>query len=174
MKTEMTFNTHRVQTRAAALQLGLPTKPESRVLEGYAALYGMRTFIGPFYEEIRPGAFQRANLSDVRFMVNHAGLAMGRTTAGTLQLKADDKGLFYRVELPDTEAARALSMAIERGDVSQSSFAFTIAAETWDTQQRLRIIDEIGDVLDVSAVVYPAYMETSVRPAAELVSALQP
>jgi HK97 family phage prohead protease len=131
-------------------------------LEGYAAVFNQVTDLGTFREVIAPGAFDGADISDVRFLLNHTGLPLGRTTARTLQLGIDSTGLHYTVTLPDTSGARELWQAVARGDVSQSSFAFTIAGESWNTSAGLRIVEQIGSVLDVSAVAYPAYTGTSV------------
>ena len=54
---------------------------------------------------------------------------LGRNQAGTLRLSEDDTGLAYEIDLPDTQAARDVYALIERGDVSQSSFAFKVVKE---------------------------------------------
>ena len=71
-------------------------------------------------------------------------------------------GLRYVATLPDTEQGNALAIAARRGDVTQSSFAFTIAKQRFEQHEGkpLRIIERIGSVLDVSPVVYPAYKGT--------------
>jgi len=143
-------------------ELPSPNMRAGRILEGYAAQYNVTTDLGPFKERIRPGAFTEADMTDVRFLVDHSGIPMGRTVAGTLEVWEDVGGLRYRVALPDTERANELQTAVERGDITQSSFAFTIAEETWDTTTGTRIIDKIGAVLDVSAVGFPAYETTTI------------
>jgi HK97 family phage prohead protease len=145
-------------TRTAS---GLYTAGPMR-LQGYAAVFDQRTDLGPFFELIKPGAFDGANLADVRFMINHTGLPLGRTTARTLALGIDGTGLHYTVNLPDTETARELYAAVHRGDVTGSSFGFTIKTEAWDTRQALRSILEIGQVFEISAVAFPAYEGTRV------------
>lgn len=143
-------------------ELPSPNMRAGRILEGYAAQYNVSTDLGPFKERIRPGAFAEADMTDVRFLVDHSGIPMGRTKAGTLEVWEDVGGLRYRVVLPDTERANELQAAVERGDITQSSFAFTIAEETWDTTTGTRIIDKVGAVLDVSAVGFPAYETTTI------------
>lgn len=131
---------------------------------GYAAVFDDITALPHFLERVGRKAFAGANLSDVRFLVDHAGLPLARSSAGTLELEVDARGLKYTADLPNTERGRELFEAVRRGDISQSSFAFTIEAQTWTEQDGapLRTIDQIGAVLDVSAVVFPAYPTTSV------------
>ena len=135
------------------------------ILQGYAAIYNSRTDLGQFDEVILSGAFNSADTSDARFLVDHGGIPLGRTSAGTMQLEADAKGLKYTVQLPETARAVELYEAIRRGDLSHSSFAFTIGAEDWKTEngRRVRYIEAINLVVDASVVTFPAYPETSVE-----------
>jgi hypothetical protein len=86
---------------------------------------------------------------------------MGRTTAGTLRLNQDRVGLAYEVDLPDTQAGRDLRTSVERGDITGASFGFTCAPDDSEfTQTRsgtLRTVNNVDQLLDVSAVTYPAY-----------------
>ena len=134
------------------------------VLSGYAAVFNETTSLGRFDEMVLPEAFREADLSDVRFLVDHTGVPLGRTASGTMQLETDARGLRYVVNLPDTARGRELYEAVRRGDVSQSSFAFIIEKESWnETNGRLvRSIEKIQTVLDASAVTFPAYANTSV------------
>ena len=133
------------------------------MLEGYAAIYSSFTNLGRFDEVILPGAFNNADLSDARFLIDHAGVPLGRTSAGTMVLTPDARGLKYSVTLPETARAVEVYEAVRRGDLSQSSFAFTIAAEDWQTVEgrRTRYIERVGVVVDASVVTFPAYAETT-------------
>jgi HK97 family phage prohead protease len=139
-----------------------------RTLTGYAALYNSETRIGSHFREvIEPGAFRSAiaRQDDVRALFNHdSNFVLGRTKAGTLKLEEDERGLKYTVTLPDTQAGRDLWTSVQRGDVSQSSFAFSVDAEEWRDKQAdlpLRVVRDVH-LFDVSPVTYPAYNETSV------------
>jgi HK97 family phage prohead protease len=141
---------------------------DARTLTGYAALYGSETRIaGMFREVIEPGAFRSAlaRQDDVRALFNHdPNHVLGRTKSGTLQLTEDARGLRYTVTLPDTQAGRDLWTSIQRGDVSQSSFAFSVDKEEWRDKSAdlpLRVVTDVH-LYDVSPVTYPAYDETSV------------
>jgi hypothetical protein len=138
---------------------------------GYAAVFDQAsTDLGGFVEYIQPGAFADvlATQPDVRALWNHdPNFVLGRTTSGTLQLVEDDHGLHMTITPPSTQWARDLLVSIQRGDVSQSSFAFRVAAdgETWHHSQRglpARTIVRVAELSDVSPVTYPAYSSTHV------------
>ena len=143
----------------------LETREENgeRIIEGYAALYDNETNIGPFKESISRGAFDNVLDNDVRALINHdPSLVLGRTSSGTLELTSDDVGLKYRVKLGNQQYATDLYESIQRGDISQSSFAFTIKDQTWSEDRSSRSVDEVAQLLDVSPVTYPAYKEATV------------
>jgi HK97 family phage prohead protease len=143
---------------------------DARRLVGYAAMYGREATIGGFFREvIEPGAFRSAidRKDDVRALFNHdANLMLGRTTSGTVKLSEDEIGLRYEVDLPDTQFARDLWTLVQRGDVTQSSFAFSVDTEEWREMNSasklpLRVVKSVH-LYDVSPVTFPAYDETTV------------
>ena len=143
----------------------LQTREENgeRIIEGYAAKYETETNIGPFMESISRGAFDNVLENDVRALINHdPSLVIGRVSAGTLELTSDDVGLKYRVKLGNQQYATDLYESIQRGDISQSSFAFTIKDQTWSEDRSSRKVNEVAQLLDVSPVTYPAYKEATV------------
>jgi HK97 family phage prohead protease len=114
------------------------------------------------FERIEHGAFEGADMSDVRLLINHDGIPLARTASGTLGLLVDQRGLRYVAALDDTEQSRQLVSAARRGDITQSSFAFTIKEQELSKHEGriLRTIKKIGTVVDVSPVTYPAYADT--------------
>jgi HK97 family phage prohead protease len=139
---------------------------EELVVEGYAAVFDSVTDLGPFQERIAQGAFSDVLDDDVRLLINHDGVPLARTSNDTLELTEDEKGLHYRAVLSDTQAGRDLYTMIKRGDISQSSFAFTIKEESVDADE-VRVINKVGRLLDVSPVTYPAYQAATVSARAE-------
>jgi len=144
---------------------------KAKSLGGYAARFNSETVIaGLFREIIAPGAFTDAlPVSDVRALWNHDPnqLPLGRTSAGTLVLAQDGQGLTYEVMLPDTTLARDLYASVERGDIKESSFAFTVAKDGDDWaypkgELPVRTIRTVAELFDVSPVTYPAYNTTTV------------
>jgi Escherichia/Staphylococcus phage prohead protease len=146
--------------------------PMMRV-QGYAAKYNtLSSNLGGFKERCAPGCFSRSISAgaDVRALINHdPNLVLGRRSAGTVEISSDNVGLRWTCTLPDTSYARDLYALIKRGDVSQCSFAFSVEDEDWadetDPENGERVsIRTLRDVnlLDVSAVTYPAYEQTNV------------
>ena len=138
---------------------------EGRTVEGYASVFNsMSEDLGGFREIILPGAFKNALNDDVRALYNHdSNYLLARTTSGTLELKEDDKGLYYRFEMPNTSYGNDLLELYRRGDLTQSSFGFTVDKDSWRMEegQHVRYIESVSSLFDVSAVVYPAYVQAS-------------
>lgn len=144
------------------------------IITGRPIVYNSRTDLGWFDEIIEPGALNNADLTDVRFLVNHdtskIPLARSRRNNGnsTMQLTVDNDGLGIRVVL-DTEnnsEARSLYSAVQRGDISGMSFMFGIRDEEWenlDSDHPTRHIKDISTVVEVSAVTFPAYESTEIN-----------
>lgn len=142
-------------------------------ITGRPIVYDSKTDLGWFDEIIERGALDKTDLKDVRFLVNHdtsmIPLARSRNNNenSTMQMSVDDKGMAIRVNL-DTENntdSRNLYSATKRGDISGMSFMFTIKDEEWsdlDSDHPTRHIREIGQVLEVSAVTFPAYESTEI------------
>lgn len=143
-------------------------------LTGTPIVYDAWTNLGWYDEKIADGALKDTDLKDVRFLVNHntdmIPLARSRNNNAnsTMQMEVvDGVGMNIRVNL-DTEnnaEAKALYSAVERGDISGMSFMFSINSDTWediDSDHPKRTITEIKKVMEVSAVTFPAYEQTSI------------
>lgn len=147
---------------------------KGKIITGRPIVYDSKTDLGPFDEIIERGALKNTDLTDVRFLVNHditkIPLARSRRNNGnsTMHLTVDDDGLGIRVTL-DTEnnsEARALYSAVQRGDISGMSFMFGVDGEQWedlDTEHPTRRIQNISTVVEVSAVTFPAYSDTTIN-----------
>ena len=137
---------------------------ESRTVEGYASVFNSMSEDLGFREVILPGAFSNVLDNDVRALYNHdSNYLLARTTSGTLELKEDDKGLYYRFEMPNTSYGNDMLELFRRGDLTQSSFGFTVEKDSWRMKdgQQVRYIERVGSLFDVSPVVYPAYSQAS-------------
>ena len=143
-------------------------------IEGRAIVYGQTTNLGWYDETIAPGALKDTDLRDVRLLVNHntdmIPLARSRNNNenSTMQLSVDEEGMKIRANL-DTENnvdAKALYSAAERKDISGMSFMFVVDKDSWDdleSDHPTRTITGIKRVLEVSAVTFPAYSQTSLE-----------
>ena len=142
-------------------------------ITGRPIVFESRANLGCCDEIIRAGALNDADLSDVRFLVNHNTdmIPLARYKEGfknsTMQIQIDKDGLVMRVNLDieNNQDARALYSAVQRGDVSGMSFMFTIDSDEWEgleTDHPTRYINKIGSVAEVSAVTFPAYEQTEI------------
>ena len=136
------------------------------VVIGHASVYDSRSNnLGGFYEYIARGAFtdELIEKSDVRALINHdPNLILARSTSGTLKLQADEKGLRYEFQLPETSYGKDLAINLKNGNISQSSFAFTVKEDEWSSDDEgndIRTITAIDRLYDISSVTYPAYNE---------------
>lgn len=157
-----------IEMRAAAEGDAGDTK---RTVTGYAAVFNSPSEDMGFIEYIEPGAFREAiPKSDVRALFNHdPNYILARTASGTLQIEEDEKGLRYQFSIPDTSFGNDFAVMLQRGDVSQSSFSFTVKEQVWGENKRAdgsteytRRIKKVERLYDVSPVTYPAYPDTEV------------
>lgn len=141
-----------------------------RTLMGHAAVFGqLSEDLGGFREQIQGGAFVEAiEKDDVRALFNHdPNFVLGRNRSKTLRLSEDARGLAIEIDLPDTPIIRDLVMApIERGDVSQMSFGFSVrpGGQDWAKDDEGRVVRTLKKLrlFDVSPVTFPAYPQTDV------------
>lgn len=144
---------------------------ESRTVEGYAIVFNSESKdLGGFTEIIEPAAIDGIlEKSDILCLLNHnqdrGVLARSKYGKGSLTLEVDDTGLKYRFDAPNTALGDELLEGIMRGDISTSSFAFTIESDNWTKKEDgsyLRTITKFKELYDVSPVYQEAYPETSV------------
>ena len=170
-KTEFLRRNYNFEIRAE--QKGGEDNKGKYTLYGLPIVYDSRTDIGWFDEIIERGALDKADLKDVRFLVNHdlskIPLARSRNNNenSTMRLKVTDKGLEVEIDLDadNNTDARNLYSAITRGDISGMSFMFGIDGEEWENLESdhpTRRIKSISTVVEVSAVTFPAYEATEI------------
>lgn len=162
----------------------------SRTIEGYAVVFGVRSVnLTPWsserevYEIMERGCIDQEllNRSDVvltAFHDNTAILGRSRNGMGTLEMQVDERGLKVRCTLANTERANELLSAIERGDISGMSFAFTadeednvngVAYERTDEKAAdgktvwLRRVRKVTGLYDVTIAGHPAYEQTTIE-----------
>lgn len=137
-------------------------------IEGYFAVYNSRYDLWDgAYETIAPGAFDGEINGDIRALTNHdTTLVLGRTTANTLTLRTDEKGLWGSIVINQNDQdAMNLYERVKRADVSQCSFGFDILdqdVEYTDGEPTVWTIRKVK-LYEVSVVTFPAYTDTSVE-----------
>lgn len=156
-------------TRTITHETNFVTREENdkKYIEGYFAVFGAKYWLWEdAYETIDFGAFNLARDTDIRALVNHdTTLVLGRTTAGTLTLRTDERGLFGSIELNEKDQdAVNLYERVKRGDVSQCSFGFEILSQETERTAGQPTVFRLQDVklYEVSACTFPAYEETAI------------
>lgn len=149
-------------------------------LVGTPIVFGSRTTLCQDWngnnidEIIESTALEDADLSDVRFLVNHdtSQLPLARYVQGaennTMTLSIDSNGVNIVVDLDveNSQRAKDLYSAVKRGDVTGMSFMFDVsewAEEHEKDGTRLNRVTKISKVYEVSAVTFPAYEDTSIE-----------
>jgi len=134
-------------------------------VEGYASTFDTYVLFSEdgidYKERIDPNAFDGADMSDVVFRIDHEGPVYARTSAGSIELDIDSKGLHNVTDLSRTARSRAIFEEIAAGNYPQMSFAFTVAEDGYDRETHTRIIHRIAKVFDISPVSFPANPNTS-------------
>lgn len=163
-----------LEKRSYSFEVRAEETEQGNIITGRPIVYNSRTDIGWFDEIIEPGALNNADLTDVRFLVNHdtSKIPLARSRRNnrnsTMQLTVDNDGMAIRVLL-DTEnnsEARNLYSAVSRGDITGMSFMFGVDSEEWEdleSDHPTRRIRSISSVVEVSAVTFPAYEATEIN-----------
>ena len=149
-----------------SINFELRAKPESRTIFGTATVFNSAYDMGWYEEEMDTEALANADMNDVVALFNHdQNMVLARTSSGTLKLNVTGNAMEYEFEAPNTTLGNDLLEMVRRGDVYQSSFAFTVDKEKWEENtgnKPKRIIRSIKKVYDVSPVTYPANPDTMV------------
>ena len=139
-----------------------------RYIDGYFAVFNSQYWLwDDAYETIDQGAFDLSRDKDVRALTNHdTTLVLGRTTAGTLTLRVDERGLFGSIEIneADQDAVNQYER-VKCGDVTQCSFGFEILSQDIERTEGMPTVFHLREVklYEVSVCTFPAYEETSVK-----------
>jgi HK97 family phage prohead protease len=167
--TERSIFTPLASLRASGTQ-------KEKKLEGYCAKYGQRSeviydWMGVYYEILESGCaskFLSRSDIDVRALYTQHDRqeVLGRTTARTLELSDDGKGLYCVIHLPNTTAGHDIYESVSRGDITGMSFTFrtTENGEYWHFPKgelSERHVTEIDNILDVTPASFPYYPSTT-------------
>jgi len=164
-----------IERRFAPAGLEIRSNEESQTvtLRGYALRFGVPYDMGWFTEEVASTALQNANMQDVRVLLNHdPNNILGRTSANTARVGVDNVGMWYEVDLPDSPNGQNARVAVQRGDITQSSWGFSLRkddtgrrkGDKWEMREgkEHRILTDVDIVYDASPVVYPANPDTTI------------
>ena len=152
------------ETRILPVELRTPDNEENKmIIEGYAVTFNSPATHG-YTEIIDEKALDNTDMSDVPLKYNHedSHLIMARTRNHSLELKKDEKGLFFHAELLDTQSNQDIYKSVKAGLIDKCSFAFTVRGDEYDYETDTRRITDIERLYDVSVVDIPFYDSTSV------------
>lgn len=164
----------KLETRCLEFEVRALEQDGEKIITGRPIVYESKTDIGWFDEIIDRGALDGADLTDVRLLVNHdtrmIPLARSRRNNGnsTMKLSVDYEGLnidYAKLDVENNADAKALYSAVERGDLSGMSFMFVVDGESWENLESdhpTRHITAISNVIELSAVTFPAYESTEI------------
>lgn len=155
------------QMRSIASDFKTREDGEELTIEGYFAVFNSIYEIeSGMSESVAPGAFKNTLAEDIRALVNHdTTLVLGRTSAHTLELREDERGLWGRISVnPKDGDAMNLYERVKRGDVSQCSFGFDIIREDTEIHEDGSVHWTIQEVrlYEVSCCTFPAYETTNI------------
>lgn len=174
-----TTEIRRLNARPAEFRVERVTREDGGIdtfIKGYAAVFEQysRPFWDEWVEVISRRAFDNTDMSDVVMVVDHARdvasvLARSKDGLGTLEITIDDVGVAFRFLAPDTSRGRDIVTLVERGDISECSFAFYVDSDSWlydvdfdGKRYDVRRIDSVAKLVDLSIVVNGQYGQTSV------------
>ena len=137
--------------------------------------YEVGDWYGTFNEKIVAGAFKTtlAESPDVSLLVNHWGLPLASTRSGTLRLWESNRGLEMEASLDrNNPVSQQVMSGIERGDITEMSFAFRVVRQVWDEKYENREIESVnlhrGDVSVVNMGANPTTEISKKREAPQL------
>lgn len=141
---------------------GKPSK-----ITGYASVFDEETDLGWFREKIARGAFTRTlkERPDVLALFDHdTSMPIGRSSAGTLSISEDSRGLPVEITPPNTTAGRDAVELVRTGHVKGMSFGFRVLEDKWSVRDGmdLRTILDV-ELYEVSVVTFPAYEGTTAQ-----------
>lgn len=148
-------------------------------LVGYASVFstpgnkfGLSEDLGGWRERVDRRAFDKVladRKNDTFFLLNHdPNAVLSRAKNGTLKMKADYTGLRISAEVAPTSYGKDLVENVRNGNIDSMSFGFLCDQDDWGEEDidgvktTVRTLRSIGTLMDVSAVVYPAYSDASI------------
>ena len=159
----------RWDTRAEKQLQGIRTRGENNepIIEGYFVVFdGIYTIADGITESVDRDAFNDTIHGDIRILVDHdTRLVLGRTGAGTAQVRVDERGVWGHAEInPNDSDAMNAHARVERGDVTQGSFGFDILEEETEYREdgSMHFTIKKVELYELSVVTFPAYEDTSV------------
>jgi uncharacterized protein len=143
-----------LQTEEKSLSFELKAADtETNVIEGYAATFGGSP--DSYGDIIQKGAFTKTlkeRGTQIKFLWQHNwNELIGRI----IDAKEDDKGLFIKVKISDTQRGREVMTLIKDQALDKMSIGYRTIQYDYDRDTSIRTLKEV-QLFEVSAVTFPA------------------
>jgi HK97 family phage prohead protease len=159
-----------VRTHPSASRMTVRTTADgSKQVSGYAIVFNSPSVdLGGFTEICSASMLNRTlkENPDVLALRDHKQeLLIGRTLAGTLELKTDAKGLAFTITLPKTNIGDDTWENIRIANLSGVSFGFNCQSDSWAADANGNPVRTLLDVdlFEISITSFPAYQATTVN-----------
>lgn len=158
---------HEVRVRLAPQKFEIRKNADgTRSVSGFFATWGTMSHDLGFREVLQQGCFSESLRDNPVscYRDHNAQMLLGKTQSNTLSVSESEKGLAFRVKLPDTSYANDLVALMERGDSYECSFAFRPLpdGEIWSQLPNGEILRTItnavlfeGSILTGAPAAYP-------------------
>lgn len=123
-----------------SFEVELRKAPESRTIEGRAIPFNV---FSPnregFREKIAPEAVEGViEISDIFMLYNHERshgfLARNNKGKGSLKIDVREDGVYFEFDAGKDDLSNYILERIDRGEINETSFAFTVREDTWVKQ----------------------------------------
>lgn len=132
-------------------------------IDGRAILFDSWSVdLGGFKERMLPGSVQLE--SDLLALFDHAtDKVLGRTSAGTMEVRMDDRGVAFTAFPPETSWANDLRVSMERGDIRGCSYRMMVEEDKWYVDMNGQVCRDVikAQISELTVTSMPAYPETT-------------
>ena len=166
-----------VETRIVEINSELRTvsnENDEMIVEGYALRFDEPSEILhsngiKFVETIKRNSFTDEQLDDLKLLAEHDySRILARTSAGTLETKITDEGLWFRAKIVPTTYGKDVYENLKHKNIVSCSFGFEVDKDgdtvTLDKKTGLyqRALNKIKRISEITLTSMPAYKSTSV------------
>ena len=150
------------------------TESDDMIVEGFAIRFNqpsevLRSNGIKFIETINPNSFTDEQLDDLRLLSEHDHTKiLARSSAGTLETKITDEGLWFRAKIVPTTYGKDVYENLKHNNIVSCSFGFEIEDNgdtvRFDKESNIyrRTLNKIKKISEITLTSMPAYKATSV------------
>lgn len=132
-------------------------------IDGRAILFDSWSVdLGGFKERMVPGSVTLDG--DLLALFDHAtDKVLGRTSAGTMEVRQDQIGVAFTAYPPETTWAKDLQISMSRGDIKGCSYRMMVEEDKWYLDMEGNVCRDVlkASVSELTVTSMPAYPETT-------------